>query len=94
MRRVSVSALSPAANGRIEQSLAEAAPAAPRLVAGAAKRAAPGFELHAGERAVVTSAAGGAFFGAGALWRKVALGGLVVLALIGVASLLRGMVGL
>lgn len=94
MRRLSLSAVSPAAAGRIEPSLSEESPAPPRLVAGAAKRAAPGLELHAGERAVVMSASGGAFLGDSRFLRRAALAGLVILALVGAASLLRGVAGL
>jgi hypothetical protein len=105
MRSRSPLAASPEAPDRREPSLArdEASPA-PRLVAQertgsprAALRpaAAPSLELRAGERAVVASAIAAPVPGEFALLlKKLGLAALALLALIGVATLVRPFVGL
>ncbi|HXQ50819.1 MAG TPA: hypothetical protein VN802_06985 [Stellaceae bacterium] len=90
--RTLLAALEDAAQRR-EPSLTEHAPAAsPRLVSPrTGLRAASPFELHAGERVVVSSAPEGSRSG---LVKIAALAVVGVLALIGVAALVRPFVGL
>ena len=73
------------------------APAAPRVVAArqGGRGVAARLELHAGERVVVASDDAGPEGGsAGAIIKKIAYVALVVLALVGAATLLRPLVGL
>lgn len=104
MRSPSPRAASPDSPERREPSLGrDDAPPAPRLVpqerAGspraAMRSAAPRLELRAGERAVVASASAAAAPGElGRLLKRLGFALLALLALVGVATLLRPFVGL
>lgn len=99
----SFAAVSPASPDRREPSLSGSVATAPRLVPSgersqrpprAALRSAAMPELHAGERLVVVSAEDERSPGSGPVLRKAGIAALIVLALVGAASLLRGFVGL